>query len=260
MKQHHPDAEIAAGNPWYLADQIRSQLGSPGRRRVIEDRWRVFRDMLRDWRERHGRAGRLTVLDAGCGDGINLIGLHDLAGQQGLDINLFGLDYNPVRLARAQQVAAHARLQQGSLYFLPFASDSVDVVLCNHVLEHVPDASTALTELARVLRPGGMLIVGVPNEGCLMGRARNGFVQRWIGGATDHVHFFTTQTLTDALHRAGLRVGRLERETFFFPCSYMNACCNEFAVGHWLMAVLRTLMPSQAGGLIVAAEKPEVLR
>ena len=257
MKQHRPDAEIAAGNPWYVADQFGSQLGTRGRRRVIEDRWRVFGRMLRDWRARHGHTGVLTVLDAGCGDGINLVGLREVAAQLNLQIDLYGLDYNPLRLARARNVDADTRLQRGSLYFLPFARDSFDVVLCNHVLEHVPDASTALSELARVLRPDGLLIVGIPNEGCLMGRLRNRFVQPSIGRTTDHVHFFTATLVTDALQRAGLQVQRLERETFFFPCSYVNACCNEFRAGHWLMGALRTLLPSQAGGLLIASEKPE---
>jgi hypothetical protein len=107
-----------------------------------------------------------------------------------------------------------------------------------------------------VLRPGGLLIVGVPNEGCLMARLRNGIVQRSIQRATDHVHFFTARTLTAALASAGLRVRSVDRETFFFPCSYINIACNELTAGHWLMSGLRRLLPSQAGGLIVACEKP----
>ena len=256
MKQHHPQAEIAAGNQWYVADQFRSQLGSRGRRRVIEHRWHVFGVFVRDWRERCRHSGHLNILDAGCGDGINLIGLDQLTAGQSLRASICAVDYNPLRLARARRVAATARLQQGSLYDLPFRGDSFDIVLCNHVIEHVPDMSRALTELHRVLRPGGLLVVGVPNEGCLMGRARNRLIQPSISRTTDHVHFFTAQTIGDALSQSGFEVQRVERETFFFPCSYLNACCAEFGIGHWLMAGLRALLPSQAGGLIVASEKP----
>jgi len=67
-----------------------------------------------------------------------------------------------------------------------------------------------------VLRPGGLLIVGTPNEGCLMGRTRNRWIQPSIGRTTDHVHFFTDRTLAQALHDAGLRIVKIERETFFF--------------------------------------------
>lgn len=256
MKQQHPQAEIAAGNRWYVADQFHSQMGSRGRRRVIEHRWEVFAGFLRDWRERRGHNGRLNILDAGCGDGINLVGLGDVIAGHNLRASICGLDYNPLRLARARHVAGRSQLQQGSLYDLPFVGDAFDVVLCNHVIEHVPDLPRALSELHRVLRPNGLLVIGVPNEGCLMGRVRNRLVQPSIGRTTDHVHFFTAQTVGEALRRAGFRVQRIERETFFFPCSYANACCTEFGIGHWLMAGLRALLPSQAGGLIVASEKP----
>jgi SAM-dependent methyltransferase len=255
MKQHHPAAEIAVGNPWYLDDQCRAQLGTRGRRRVIEHRWKVFGSMIQEWCERRRESGDVTVLDAGCGDGINLLGLPRAAAANGLRMTLVGVDYNPLRLARAVQVSPQARLSRASLYQLPFPSGVIDIGLCNHVLEHVPELSAALAELSRVLSPGGLLILGVPNEGCLMGRLRNRIVQPSIGRTTDHVHFFTGGTLEAAVRSAGLRPLRVERETFFFPCSYVNACCNEFAAGHWLMAGLRRLFPSQAGGLIVACEK-----
>lgn len=47
---------------------------------------------------------------------------------------------------------------------LPFASDSFDIILCNHVLEHIPDHHKALSELYRVLRPGGWGIFQVPQD------------------------------------------------------------------------------------------------
>jgi ubiquinone/menaquinone biosynthesis C-methylase UbiE len=195
------------------------------------------------------------VLDAGCGDGINLVGLQQIAATRQLAVHPVGVDYNPVRLARARRVHPGAHLQQASLYELPFRDGAVDVGLCNHVLEHVHEPDRALSELFRVLRPGGLLIVGVPNEGCLLARVRNHFLQRSIARTTDHVNFFTADLLNEALRRAGFQVLRVERETFFFPCSYVNICCNEFAIGHRLMQGLRTLLPSQAGGLIVACDR-----
>jgi ubiquinone/menaquinone biosynthesis C-methylase UbiE len=255
VTSHQPDREIAAGNAWYLDDQFRAQLGTRGRRQVIEHRWQLFDQMIVHWRERHGQRGLLTVLDAGCGDGINLLGLQQIAARRQLEMNLVGVDYNPVRLARARRVHPGAHLQRASLYQLPFTDGAVDVGLCNHVLEHVPELDRAMVELFRVLRPGGLLIVGVPNEGCLLARARNHVLQRSIARTTDHVNFFTADLLKHALHSAGFEVLRVERETFFFPCSYVNVCCNEFAIGHRLMKGLRTLLPSQAGGLIVACDR-----
>jgi len=47
---------------------------------------------------------------------------------------------------------------------LPFESDSYDVILCNHVLEHIPDDIKAMRELYRVLKPGGMAILQIPQD------------------------------------------------------------------------------------------------
>jgi 2-polyprenyl-3-methyl-5-hydroxy-6-metoxy-1,4-benzoquinol methylase len=47
---------------------------------------------------------------------------------------------------------------------LPFADHSFDVVLCTEVLEHVPDPAVVVAELARVTKPGGRVIVSIPNE------------------------------------------------------------------------------------------------
>jgi SAM-dependent methyltransferase len=256
MRQHYPQAEIAAGNRAYVSEHFRSLMGTRGRRRLIEYRWEVFGRIIGEWQERRGLADALRVLDAGCGDGINLDWLQRFSLRRALPMTLVGVDYNPLRAARAGQVAPGARLHLASLYQLPFAAGAFDLVLCNHVLEHVPNLSTAVSELVRVVRPGGLVIVGVPNEGCLMARVRNRVIQRSILRLTDHVHFFTDRTISAALSTAGLQVNRIERETFFFPCSYINIACNEVTAGHWMMAGLRRMFPSQAGGLIVACEKP----
>lgn len=47
---------------------------------------------------------------------------------------------------------------------LPFNDNSYDVILCNHVLEHIPDDTKAMQELYRVLKPGGMGIFQIPQD------------------------------------------------------------------------------------------------
>jgi ubiquinone/menaquinone biosynthesis C-methylase UbiE len=47
---------------------------------------------------------------------------------------------------------------------LPFEDNSYDVILCNHVLEHIPDDTKAMQELYRVLKPGGMGIFQIPQD------------------------------------------------------------------------------------------------
>lgn len=47
---------------------------------------------------------------------------------------------------------------------LPFASNEYDIIFCNHVLEHIPDDTKAMQELLRVLKPGGMAILQIPQD------------------------------------------------------------------------------------------------
>ena len=47
---------------------------------------------------------------------------------------------------------------------LPFEDNQYDIVLCNHVLEHIPDDTKAMQELYRVLKPGGMAILQIPQD------------------------------------------------------------------------------------------------
>ena len=47
---------------------------------------------------------------------------------------------------------------------LPFKDNEYDVILCNHVLEHIPDDTKAMQELYRVLKPGGMAILQIPQD------------------------------------------------------------------------------------------------
>jgi predicted SAM-dependent methyltransferase len=47
---------------------------------------------------------------------------------------------------------------------LPFKDNDYDIIFCNHVLEHIPDDAKAMSELYRVLKPGGMAILQIPQE------------------------------------------------------------------------------------------------
>lgn len=47
---------------------------------------------------------------------------------------------------------------------LPFKDNDYDVILCNHVLEHIPDDAKAMSEIYRILKPGGMAILQIPQE------------------------------------------------------------------------------------------------
>jgi 2-polyprenyl-3-methyl-5-hydroxy-6-metoxy-1,4-benzoquinol methylase len=89
------------------------------------------------------------------------------------------------------------------------ADESFDVVLMMHVIEHVPDPLQILTEIRRILKPGGYLVMETPRYDTLMFRLL-GRRERSLR-CDGHVWFFTTESLRNTYERAGLETVRLQR-------------------------------------------------
>jgi SAM-dependent methyltransferase len=99
-----------------------------------------------------------SVLDAGCGTGGFLAALR---GRRP-DLIRFGVEWDSNAATRAGAKSA-APIVRGSLNALPFAADSFDAAVSADVLCHVAvEPAAALSELKRVLRPGGRLVMNMP--------------------------------------------------------------------------------------------------
>lgn len=155
------------------------------------------------------RAGRGELLDVGCGDGR--VGERFAA----LGYQVCGVDAaeENVRASRAAGLDAVLADATGAL---PYAAERFEVVYAGEIIEHLFDTEAFLAELARVLRPGGALIVTTPNLAHLPDRLR-----LLLGGTPTqtqplhpylklHIRPFTAGTLRQALARAGLRLDGLE--------------------------------------------------
>ncbi len=91
------------------------------------------------------------VLDVGCGNGQFLAAaVNGGARTVGCDLSL--------GMARAAKIASNGLVAQADAHRLPIASGTIDTVLALWMLYHVDDKPTALAEIARVLRPGGLLV------------------------------------------------------------------------------------------------------
>jgi SAM-dependent methyltransferase len=106
----------------------------------------VVRALLATW-----PAGR--VLDAACGTGR----YSEWLAAHGHEV--VGVDASPDMLAKARAKLPQARFEVGDLAALPLPDASVDAALCALALVHLPDLRPALAELARVVRPGGRVVV-----------------------------------------------------------------------------------------------------
>lgn len=99
------------------------------------------------------------VLDAGCGRGFYLNFLRAL--YPAADVT--GIELDIPLLPVAKRVVPGAAVSCVNLYQIPFADGSFDKVVFSEVIEHIPDDRQALTELYRVMAPGGVLALTTPN-------------------------------------------------------------------------------------------------
>jgi ubiquinone/menaquinone biosynthesis C-methylase UbiE len=97
-----------------------------------------------------------TVLDVGCGNGKFVTRLH----HDRPELRIIGMDISAGILAVVPRPVVVADAQA-----LPFADASVDAVLAMHMLYHVPDIPAAISELARILKPGGLVIASTNSDG-----------------------------------------------------------------------------------------------
>ncbi|VVJ17888.1 Phosphatidylethanolamine N-methyltransferase (EC [Amycolatopsis camponoti] len=96
------------------------------------------------------------VLEVAVGTGLNLAWYPAEVTLTGLDLSAGMLD---IARSRARELGRAVTLAQGSAHALPFTEASFDTVVCTFGLCAIPDPATAVAEMARVLRPGGRLIL-----------------------------------------------------------------------------------------------------
>ncbi len=151
------------------------------------------------------------VLDLGCGAGRHAFE----ALRRGATVLALDADQDELRgvagLAAAMEAAgevppgAAARTVRGDATAMPFPTASFDAVIAAEVLEHIRLDQRALSEIARVLRPGGRLAVTVP--AWLPERICWGLSDDYHQVPGGHVRIYTRGEMETKLARAGLRIG-----------------------------------------------------
>ena len=141
------------------------------------------------------------VLDVGCGVGRLLLRL------QGRGCQVFGIDILRRDLVSARRHLAAdpaASLLLGDGGRIPFADASFDFVVCTETLEHAADSRLMLRELTRVLKPGGRLVVSVPDM--LPELIARRFYSLYRDDPFGHRRIYTRGSVVRAVGAAGLRV------------------------------------------------------
>jgi SAM-dependent methyltransferase len=153
------------------------------------------------------------VLDMGCGAGRHAFEMY----RRGADVLALDMDadelatvsewFAAMREEGSVPAGAEADVKQGDALDLPFPDGEFDRVVAAEVLEHIPDDNRAISELVRVLRPGGTIAVTVPRW--LPEKVCWALSDEYHEVEGGHVRIYTGTELVAKLERAGLRlVGR----------------------------------------------------
>ncbi|MEY3025648.1 MAG: hypothetical protein RLZZ238_545 [Planctomycetota bacterium] len=168
---------------------------------------------------RSNRASPACIVDVGCSHAAFTRAIAERLGARGFAVRMTGIEVSPALAAAARETLGPiggAVVEASALEGLrSLESESVTAILMSSFLEHEAQPLELLHEARRCMRPGGFVVVKVPNFACWNRLLRGA---RWCGFRyPDHVNYFTPRTLGILAERASLRFeqGPLDR----FPLS-----------------------------------------
>lgn len=164
-----------------------------------------------------------TLLDVGCGNGAYLL------RQRAAGWRVFGCELSPSGVDAAR--AHHLEVFHGTLTEARYPGQCFDVVRLEQVFEHVDDPRPLLEEIRRILKPSGLLVIGVPNAASLSFRL---FGPDWgLLGLPFHVHQYAPSTIGRLLtgHRFEIEEIRFRALPICWLWSLNNLLNRRFADG-----------------------------
>jgi SAM-dependent methyltransferase len=222
------------------------------------------------------------VLDMGCGGGRHAFALYK-AGARVVALDRDAAELGDVAgmfaaLAPEVPSAAGASAVRGDAYRLPFADASFDKIIAAEVLEHLPEDGRAMAELARVLKPGGLIAVTVPRWG--PEKVCWALSDEYHANEGGHIRIYKAAQLRRRLVRQGLEpVGRHHAHALHAPYWWLKCAVGVHKSDHPLVTAYhrllvwdmmrapwptrlaeRLLNPLIGKSVVVYLRKPEALR
>jgi SAM-dependent methyltransferase len=118
---------------------------------------------------------------------------------------------------RPRSSAIGGRFIQADAACLPFSNNAFDAVISNHSLEHFADLNGALSEIGRVIRPGGSLYIAIPDASTFTDK-----LYRWLTHGGGHVNAFTSPEETAATMERATGLPLAAAKTLCSSCIVLN--------------------------------------
>ncbi len=150
------------------------------------------------------------ILDVGCGSGRDIVTL----AQKKCRCIGFDVSKNMIEEARKELLKnniSDVELKIGDVINLDFSNEMFDKVFASEVLEHVPDCNKAVSEMSRVLKPGGALVITTPNRYSMYGFDRYVILGKMLKRKWPHPYdeWKTYSSLALAIKNNGLKIIRV---------------------------------------------------
>ena len=232
---------------WYAAEQPPEEV-SPWKHH-LKKRREYIESVIITYLHEKGKTKAETLLDLGCGDGNNLRFL----SKYGNDV--WGSDYNILRLLRAQRHNPTVPIFLADILDYPAGDNFFELIFFNHVLEHIKEDKQALAAVLRILKPKGLLILGVPNEGAWWWQLAYRLEPQSLI-LTDHVQFYTAKKLRKKMEEQGFIIKEIEHIGWGPPHWGLDARIRKYQWVDDLFEIIgKRLFPHQASSLYIIATK-----
>jgi ubiquinone/menaquinone biosynthesis C-methylase UbiE len=160
----------------------------------------------------------ITIIDFGCGNGKILEEIKKI----NFKARLIGLDVSETALEQARKNLPEIKfykINDGEK--IPLKSENADFIFSSEVIEHIYDTENAFSEMARILRPGGKILLTTPYHGLIKNLLITIFAfNKHFNPISPHIRFFTKKTLLELLNKNNLKVLKIGYYGRFWPISH----------------------------------------
>lgn len=136
---------------------------------------------------------KVEAIEIGCGEGFSTARLKEFLPE---NVNLQASEYVKELVPKAKKRNPGVKVTQESIYETKHQDNQFDLIFLLEVLEHLDYPDQALAELARIIKPDGYLVLGVPREPmwCALNLARGKYISH-LGNTPGHLNHWSTYTL-----------------------------------------------------------------
>lgn len=174
-------------------------MNNPGRRFLMKHlEWPVFKKIIQ---QNQLPTEKLTIIDLACGSGYSIELLNSFFSNS----QIFAFDLMPEQLKLAQKRTKSQNLFQADVCQIPLKNNSIDLATGFGILHHVVDWKKAIAEIARVLKPGGYLLIEEPHKNAVC------FFRDWVGFIHPKENRFDWLELEKEFENCGIKILGLEK-------------------------------------------------